>query len=452
MIKEKRTLDFITSASCNINCSYCFLCNKQAHKDEDLKIKESLENGSFLKNIENTLNKMSISRDEFDTWFFWGGEPTLYLPIFSFHIKKVLNDFKNITIFSLSTNMVNSADNIISFIKSLEENSDRKITLGIQVSLDGDNNILEKTRGVKYESIQENIYKIIDYVNFAHLKKVTISFHFKSTLSFNTIKEIGKTKQNIIDYLSFFDNELIKIEDKSITKNFNLNHGHTFASPGIVNPEKYTVEDGIQAESIARLCDAIDLSKFKYFDKANLAIDFILDHHRDEKTNDYNLQVLCLNGITHLVFRYDGSLTICTSSFMEDREEYLQYIEKYNKESYKKAPLYTNLYIDPKAENFKEKIKERKIIADNYAVFSKNITAAMIYELAECKQASSIYLNNPSILAKHASLASIKAGCPYWNITRNGDLFIPSMDYLRLVCNGLISYYYERSYYNNADY
>ena len=54
------SLTFISSESCNLNCSYCNLAkNSKEHIEEAKATKDALKNGTFLNNFKEALKRIS---------------------------------------------------------------------------------------------------------------------------------------------------------------------------------------------------------------------------------------------------------------------------------------------------------------------------------------------------------------------------------------------------------
>lgn len=70
----KKRIEFNCSSVCNLRCAYCFLHKNKAYEEEDKNIVQSLKDGSFIKNICFSLEKIDINKSEFDSFSLWGGK------------------------------------------------------------------------------------------------------------------------------------------------------------------------------------------------------------------------------------------------------------------------------------------------------------------------------------------------------------------------------------------
>lgn len=446
-LKEEKNLSIIASGNCNLRCSYCFLKNKDCYEAEDKNIVAALDAGNFINNIEKSLEKMLISRDDFTTLNFWGGEPSLYLDKFSNYTKQILVDFKNINEIGISTNMTTDINNFISFIESIENNSNRLITFKIQVSTDGPDWIQEKTRGKISKKIHDNIEKLIDYFNDNHFNFVKCCFYYKTTISWDALKEICSSYENIIRYIGFFDEETKYFNNKiKNTNNFKI-ISNGYLSSGVVAPADYTQKDGILIAHFARMFDAVNFKKlgFKYYYKTNLPILMLLENY---KHDDYIYESFCGAGLLSYMFRWDGSLAQCSQSFMEDKEEYLNYI-KNDKNLTHLADLVQYNYLYPNREDIsyldiKKKLDYKDYFFESLVNYQKTIIIGYMYQLAESGLISPIYKNNLKLICKHAPLCLFATGCFHNNIKSTYNPFVPAIGTIKLMANGLIEYYYER--------
>ena len=444
-LRKKKNLSIIASSNCNLRCSYCFLKHKECYDEEDKKIIAALSSGEFINNIEKSLDKMLISKDDFTTINFWGGEPSLHLDKFALYIRQLLTDFKNIEEIGISTNMTTDINNFIIFIESLESFG-KPIEFIIQISTDGPDYIQENSRGKIAQKIHDNIDKLIDYFNNRKFNYVRCGIYYKATISFDMLKNICTSRDSIIKYLSFFDKETNYFNNKIINRNFKILSDDDL-SAGIVAPADYSQDDGVLIAYFARLFDSIDFKKegLKYYCNTNLPIKMFFESY---KHKDYLYESFCGAGFISLMFRWDGSLAQFSQSFMEDKQEYLDYIKK-DKNLTHLAKLAQENYIYPNNDNIKyPDIKKQLDLKEKFFEyiidFQKTIIIGYMYQLAESGFISSIYKNNLKLICKHAPLCLYATGCFHNNTKSTYNPFVPCLGSIKLLANGLLEYYYER--------
>ena len=134
-------LALMTSLGCNLKCDYC-LINKaiqynpqhaaQLHKNTI----QALKDGSFRKNVINTLTLMGETPNTINHMELWGQEQILTLDYFIDDLPGWLEDFPNWTGLFFSTNGQTGADKIVRLIQALE-NSGRGMHFSLQWSYDG---------------------------------------------------------------------------------------------------------------------------------------------------------------------------------------------------------------------------------------------------------------------------------------------------------------------------
>lgn len=444
-LRKKKNLSIIASGNCNLRCAYCFLKNKECYGEEDEKIVKALDSGRLITNIENSLEKMLIPRDDFTTLNFWGGEPSLYLHKLSNYTEQILTDFKNIEEIGISTNMTTDISNFITYIESLESFG-KPIEFRIQISTDGPDWIQEKSRGRISKKIHDNIDKLIEYFNSRKFNYVKCGIYYKTTISWDMLKEICSSYDNIIDYIGFFDKETNYFNNKIINSSFKILSDDNL-SAGIVAPADYTQEDGVLIAHFARMFDAIDFKRkgLNYYYNTNLPIRMFLESY---KHKDYLYESFCGAGFLSFMFRWDGSLAQCSQSFIEDRSEYLNYI-KDDENLTHLAKLVADNYQYPNRDDIlypdiKKKLDLKEKFFESLIDFQKTIIIGYMYQLSESGQISSIYKNNLKLICKHAPLCLFATGCFHNNIKSTYNSFVPNIGTIKLLANGLLEYYYER--------
>lgn len=442
----KKSMAIIGSSVCNLQCSYCFLHKTSAYAAEDKNIVTALKNGLFLSNISKSLDKMDVKKEDISNIQIWGAETSLHLDLFANLMPQILKEYKELNSIFFSTNMSSDdIDRYITFIDKIIECHERPFNISIQISMDGPDSILQRTRGTSFDLIHKNLLKLIDYYNNKYMGEVRLNFLYKTTISFEILEEICQSKETMIEYVRFFDTAvkdiLYHMRHKNISWNYVDDMDSIPASP--VRPGMWTSEDGIKVVSWARLWDTIDFESLGLkYGTLNLIYELFGSH--DEIESIEHLQHNCGQSIMSLTFRWDGSLMPCTGTFMEDNENYLNEVKNTNPERYRMAKNTTKWMIpvlDMPEDELKRVLKLKEDFWKYENSFQVSILMAAMYEMSNIGQISQIYSKDFDLLYRHALKILPLVSCAQNNIEMHGDPFLPNLNAIRLMCNGLLSYF-----------
>ncbi len=176
-------LSILTSAQCNLNCSYCYVTKKTKsyYNKAHSKILESIENKTFLSIIED----LDIGKNITDLSL-WGREPTFTMHKYGDNINYIKNILPKLNRIYFSTNFKN-IDNLLLFLDKL---IDKDISITCQISIDVGEELTNTYRGKNlYRTILNNMKKIFQYVEIS--KYPNIRFVEKSTLCKESIKTLS---------------------------------------------------------------------------------------------------------------------------------------------------------------------------------------------------------------------------------------------------------------------
>lgn len=440
---ENRELNLVVSTRCNLHCSYCFLHKNNSYIKEDDNIKKALEDGSFFDNIGKSLDKMNYLKSSFTAINLWGAETTVHLDLLSKSLSRIFNEYRNINQFNFSTNMAYDVNQIIGLFKTIEEVAPRPITVNLQVSIDGPDSVLDKTRMVKNEVIRYNVDQIIDYCNSHVMRNLAIAIIYKTTIPYDIMAEVCSSKSSYIDYVGFFNDEMCRFESRSINKHL------AFKTPNCIScapvaPTDFTTEQGIYAADRARFIDQFDLRQegLKYFWATNLPLD--LYNHPYKYNEQYTSSAACGQGDNVLLFRWDGSIVPCTSAIMEDSPDYIAEVQgdgQWDKGIDTILPwfIYPNRD-DISPSTIKKQLQMKKDFWKYHFQYLKTVTLAMMYDMAEVKQISELYRSDGRTLMRHGLKIISRTACYYNNMKANGDPFIPQAGIIRVACNGILEF------------
>ena len=466
MFEKINSITFITSESCNLQCSYCEIAKRESklHLIEAQKIKDSLYSGEYLQAYKTFFEKYNINNNKITKLSIWGQEPTLTLDAFNTQINDILNWLPNTDELFFSTNGVAYVDRIIDLIKILNQYffiNKRKFTLKIQFSFDGIDYI-EKQRGVKPEVIINNVKCIINSLNL-----ITLNKDFKIQLSLHGVLPWDNMSQQLEDENNTYwtqNANLIK-ELKFSVKNKNV-HLHPYGAY-VVFPYNATKKEGQMYAAYAKYCIAHKPKEqwlISYMSPFDQIINSII-HLKD----DYNNKLLLVNSIidnynydygdvpifnsdiyrfygcspnsTALKMRYNGTLMYCQNTMFNLNEEDLigktgiDYDLSYFQLRHK--DFYPNVLTDSKeqVENFVNLflIKEHYPYALTYSTIIN-----LMYLLLQYNQIDESYKNNKEKILRHAFYLARIQECFHAHMIETGSFYTVTLGFLRAYCNGVI--------------
>lgn len=247
------SLTLFTTALCNLNCNYCYICkdvNGNLKKIDD-DIEEMFENNQFIKqildvdpNIENTLESISL----------WGGEPFLGIYRFLDHIEEFFQIFKNLNFIDVSTNLClpDHPQRIQDLVSAVEKcylkysKKDKPFSMSIQISIDGYEEMNDFGRGINTtKKICENWLKILDTLSFDD-NNIKIKFFTKPTFSKNSWHFVD-TPEKAYKWCHFFNENLWKPWNE---KSPNYEYASSIWNNAL--PTEYIQNDGIEYSKVSQ--------------------------------------------------------------------------------------------------------------------------------------------------------------------------------------------------------
>lgn len=240
MMKDITSCTVFTTALCNLNCSYCYICKDKDGNLEniDKDLASDWESNAYIKqlldldeNIKNQLTDIEL----------WGGEPFLHMERFTDHFQEFVDTFPKFNTIRWSTNF--TIPNQAKIIESLLDLIDRvspqeEFFIDCQISIDGPKEMNDKCRGNGVtDKILEN-FKDLCYIKY-NSKKIKFQAHTKPTLSKDSF-EYFMTEDQTYEWFNFFDKNMCKVHSLS-------NAPWTFNISLFNNamPSDWTPEDGL---------------------------------------------------------------------------------------------------------------------------------------------------------------------------------------------------------------
>ena len=268
---QRNTLVLYTTATCNLNCVYCYIDKNPALVEIDKELDKSFRDKDYYLNFAKEIfpNPNQLKSVEF-----WGGEPTLRLDRSYEVVKQLIENYPNLSNFFMSTNFTskNWNDEFFGFIDMLQHFPDRQFYFNLQLSLDGPKELNDSQRGKGVSSLFHNHF--VSYVEKLNTvlsiknNNVKIVAQFKPTLTSDIIRERLLDKENIIAYYKCFDDYKVYFEDNiKISKEY---ADFYLTIPNTASPSPHTQQDGKEFALFCKLCKEIEEENktkhyFKYF-------------------------------------------------------------------------------------------------------------------------------------------------------------------------------------------
>ncbi|RKY33167.1 MAG: hypothetical protein DRP74_00510 [Candidatus Omnitrophota bacterium] len=424
-----KAVEVLTSGYCNLNCKYCYIPKSKEMVKLHNKIVTKLRKDYYFGNLA------TIYRSNLEYLGLWGTEPTLSLLQSTDFIIGCLQSFPNLKEISFSTNLLTNTNILVDFVKQLS-NTNKKLKLKIQISVDGPSFITDKNRmkGAS-EKILSNFCSLLKELNAVSLNELTVEFKVKSTFSKENIRLLNKDKNKIKQYFEYFKD--MQARFKAINKQRQVSFRNT-CSPTLVVPGKYTSEDGKQLATFFK-----NLREMKYPNTYCFRFKKVFDHW--DRLNVNPAMFTCSGGDSNSGVGIDDDLHICHRTFYLNCDEYLNSIltqkdiDNWDVSLFegKKIDFIRNRYIvnvdDP------HNTLRWKYILRNYHDFTKlknSYVVAMLKELALCGQADKVYLTNNDLCILFSLFINTACSCPTENLLNTGCIHFTPVSMIRLFANG----------------
>ena len=468
LFKNVKTLTFISSESCNLNCKYCEIAKDatMTHAAETIKVKESLQNGTFLTNCEKIFYDYNIDPFQIDTFDLWGQEPTLTLDALVTQMPQLLNWFKNCKIIFFSTNGMAYPERIVNFIKTINnylitENKNRELHLEIQFSVDGIGKDIEP-RGADADIIKKNIFFILhELQDYKLYHTLNVLFVFHGVLTLDIMRD--GLANGIEKHWYEIDNFINDIYQE------NKNHQIIVTSKissAFQAPVNATQEDGkVVSEYLNKCIKLVGTFKRSALSQTNILnlytnpirkrdgqpetrediINGIFDifnynYWQETDSDMITYKFGCSTGDGSIKLRYDGTLLFCQNVIFSLTEEDLKNKVgiKYDIHRFQNKHNYNpNLLTSPieDVENFIYKFDA----GSHFAVpFMLSQMVNQMYLLLENHQIDESYQNNPEKILRHASYLIRICQCWYNQLIETGSIYSKTLGTVRFYCNGAL--------------
>lgn len=298
-------------------CKYCYI--EKHHKivtDYNKKIRNALQDGSFLQNIFDIYDKYPELKKQITGYSFWGAEPTINGDLFEKTHIALMDYFPNMETLCFSTNAFVGGESIVkNFIKPmLNYNDTRKFSFDLQFSLDGPPWLNDISRGNNATARTLQSMKIV-MDSIPENSNLILKLSFKPTFDLNILRDFVDHPEKMQDWYDWFDNTVYDLIQYA-NHNSNINIDNLCASPTFVVPMLASVEDGIYYKRWVQTLMNLKTDHWKvYKDYPLYAAGFGLISSalkNDYKSYDFQYgTTTCSAGKNNFTFDYDGSINTC---------------------------------------------------------------------------------------------------------------------------------------------
>lgn len=445
------------SGICNLDCVYCFNPKvSQATQETNKRIRDAIENDKYIEEID-----AQVTPEEVRNVSFWGGEPTLNLPLFTERMRSWMEHYPNLDSFSFSTNLSAKklADHIIAFVHKLADLStefNRKMHFELQISLDGPAEINDINRGIgTTKKIIENIEYLYSSIDWAKIQSspLEVAIHGKPTLVENNWRNLANEK-SIKRIFSFYNDLYSKID--AVKPNWlplPMFHILTYAFPG-----NYTSEQGKKlGKFLITLFNAEEKirSEFKYVDiiyeqiylHLHRWLRLILRLDKLEIRDELALTTICSAGRSLTGLDSNSKRHVCQGSFFFEKEA-VSYIDSHGLKN-----EFSEVYGYP-FENYRNFVEGRYVVdakdqlqvarfnyllgANQYPSFRFSVNRIFVNELYAQGQIDKEFYSKESNRILLASFGAYNGFlCQSNSAFSFGLAFIGTPDIFRLLGNGV---------------
>lgn len=466
-----RSLTLISSESCNLNCSYCIMAKSihaQNKKFETEKIKQSFNNGEYLKNIKEICQKYNINPLQVESMDLWGQEPTITLNEFGNSFKDFYNFFPNLSFLFFSTNGVAFPERIVNLTKIIDSVVTQPFDFALQFSYDG-YEATKNLRGIEPEIVINNIEKVIFGLNENRYKNIKIHISFHNVLSSDLINKYGledtKNDNEFYEYLK-------ELSQLSLHFHYLNTNSAVYVSdifvPGIEAPYNATAEEGKHLYNFFKKAEVIgkdlDINWWKHLlykhnehltkNKSSDSIDIFDKITSNSLSEDYSDLIKTLSSSTgcgsnyhNLKVRYDGTIIHCQNAIALLCPDEYQDKDGLTYDLHReliKNNYYPNLLKESDSLSVQKTLLRGKLLKESSFPFFASEILNLLILLSESNQIDISYKNNPQKMFKHAARLAVTFMCWDNNLNSTGSGFGKLIGELRFYCNGFLDLVDER--------
>ena len=418
-------INLLGSASCNLNCKYCYLHGVKSSHYHILneKINEAWEDGSYIENVLASLQSLKVSTDNIMSVGIAGAEPFVKGSAMARNFGDIFPHFRKLKLILVSTNVTNHEE-IINFLTTIFKKATTNVRIFFFCSIDGpeESMLHDDGHAVNIRCQKESLQKILEFVNKSDMGSVDLRFTICPTVNLHTLLTYFSEDRNIENYQNYF----YGLEKMCASMCSGVRDTYFQAAyPSIAIPTLCTTSDGRRFRDILEKWDAHKLKTYVSTDRHNADIlneFFNVGSFGAYKPHNY-LSPNCATLIKKPIFLPDGTIVDCPHHINDKNI--------LSKMEHKKV-----MGTDVEEEELNWSVGAS--ILTNQA-FS-NLTSGLMSEMALSGQIPFKYFGNHFEKLDTILMLSSGANCnaPYRDITGIKDLIYTGK--LRFYLNGVIDY------------
>ena len=449
-IKNRKACVLYLTATCNLNCVYCYIDKSPALQKIDNLLDECYKTNYFV----DFIKELFPNPNQLTNLEFWGGEPSFGIPRAIPTIKKLIEYYPNLNYFMMSTNLTlpNVNDYIFQFINTLGEYSQREMHFDLQLSIDGPTEINDRNRGKgTTKKFATNFAKLVSSIDevLDNNPNVYINAHVKATLDDAAIAEL-QTKEAILDYYRFFD-EFQKASDRGA-------HCQRWyfgtPTPNTAVPSPHTKESGIKFANFCKIVSEIMQDQEHGIFELEYPRNIMMfeDPHPEEQHFMNSLCDGCLTcGTGNLILGVlpNRLISVCHDGFTHLIKEYKDYVKQHieiQQENYRVTDL--TIFINSGSDTNKylyhpEEYEIYENIVNCYntqAKFQIGEYSTLIRLCAKLGQIDKKYMDEKLAIEAAHFIFIRTSSCLRDNLDLTGSRYLIQIGFIRLFLNGAKEY------------
>ena len=159
------SISLISSTTCNLNCSFCYLHKNQSYKEFAKLVRQAWADGSYLNNALKTVERLGPP-EGVQQCQLWGGETLLHIDDITKNLKQFYQYFPNVKLWRISTNWLIDVNQFFEFIKEMDLYAPEGTEIMTQLSIDGpQGGYAEQGHNVSLEVYQKNFSDFAFLIN-----------------------------------------------------------------------------------------------------------------------------------------------------------------------------------------------------------------------------------------------------------------------------------------------
>lgn len=471
--ERKKILTLISSETCNLHCRYCEIASTtaKAHQSENLKIRQAMEDGSFIQNIKTIYQKYGFDYNDIMKMNLWGEEPTLTLDSFCVMFPELYKLFPNLRELFFSTNGTANVKRILQLINCINNTLNRRRGFRLQLQFSYDGKWATKfNRGIDAQIIENNVKYFVEELNKIPLKEnFEVAYAFHNVIDLNVINHAYEEPNGVYNFWK----EIYEFQKQFQKLTTNKRVVFNTISEGVVTPYNATKEEGILFAQFMNESHHIIKRYFPDIKTIERGFDIVTNDILDmeEPTGNFkeDLENLVFNIVTsrqtyfspndtrhpgcepqcrELKLRYNGQIVHCHSSIFglthmdnqENPDKQKREVRAINLE-YNYCP---NLLTDPvedieRWDNRWKYLFSNECIPQLYTMIVNFMTI-----LAEVGQIDQSYMTDRKKLLRHAYILLHVYNCWENNLNLTGTLYGEDFGKIRMYANGFLDFLENR--------